>query len=103
MILISIQSWFSLFPKVYEDHRQIIAAFAHGSSYIGAQTRVQPVFTNFLNPDFSLHLQVNVVHNLLVCVELPDTIASHHDEIDFTCDLLNTYVWEGGDGLFFGG
>ena len=91
-----------MFSKVYEDHRHIVAAFAHGSSYVGAQTRVQPVFTNFLNTDFSLHLQVNIVHNLLVSVELPDTIASHHDKIQFTCDLLNTYVWEGCDGLLLG-
>jgi hypothetical protein len=101
MILISIQSWFSLFPKVYKDHRHIITAFAHGSSYVGAQTRVQPVFAYFLNSHLPLHLKINIVHNLLVSVELPNSIASHHNKINFTCDLLNANVWECCNCLFF--
>ena len=91
-----------MFPKVYQDHRHIIAAFTHGSSYVGAQTRIQPVFANFLDPHFSLHLKINIVHNLLIRVELPNPIAPHHDEINFASDLLNTDVWESCDCLFFG-
>ena len=87
-------------PEVDEDDAHVVATFALGPVDIWGQQGVQEAFDDFVELYFALHLDVDVVHDLLTRLGLPDAVAAHDCEVSLARDLVHFYVRQRGDRLF---
>ena len=79
-------------PKVNENDTHIVTSFAFSPINIRRQQSVQKTFCNLAKLYFSLHLDVNVVHNLLASFRLPNAITAHDGKIRLARDLVHLDV-----------
>ena len=75
-------------PKINQNDTHIVTSFTFGPINIRRQQGVQKTFGDLAELDFALHLDVNVVDNLLTGFRLPNAVAAHDGEICFTRDLV---------------
>jgi len=80
--------------EVDQDHWHVVTAFSHCARHVRAETSIKPIITNLINANFALHLHVDIVHYLLIRVEFPNTVASHHDEINLRVPGHRTHIRE---------
>lgn len=67
--------------EVYEYDTHIVAAFALSSIHIRGQQRIEKTLGDLAELDLALHLDVDVVNNLLTRFRLPDAVAAHDGEV----------------------
>ena len=73
------------FSKVNYYDTHVVAPFALSYIYVGGQEGVHETFTNFGQLHFALHLNVNIVNNLLTRFGFPNSIAPDNDKVSFVC------------------
>lgn len=78
--------------KVYDDDTHIVAAFTFSSVEVGRQQRIQKTLTDLGQLDFALHLDVNVVNDLLTRLGLPYTVTADDGKVRPTRHLMDLDV-----------
>ena len=79
-------------PKVNENDTHVVTSFSFGPVNIGRQQSIEKTFCNLTKLDFALHLDVNVVDNLLASFRLPNAIAAHDSKIRLARYLVHLDV-----------
>ena len=72
----------SSLSKVKDYDAHVVTPFAIRSRHIRREQCVHETFANFGDLYLPLHLNVNVVDDLLVCFCLPDSVAAHYYEVE---------------------
>ena len=79
-------------PKINENDTHVVTTFAFSPVDIRRQQSIEKTFCNLAKLDFALHLDINVVNNLLASFRLPDTIAAHDSKIRLASYLVHLDV-----------
>jgi len=81
----------------YDTH--IVAPFTLGTIDIGWQQCVEKTFSNLTQLHFTLHLDIDIVNNLLTSFSLPNAIASHNGKVSLASDLVHLDIRQRRDSL----
>lgn len=79
-------------PKVNDYYAHVVAPLPFSSVDVGRQQRVQQTLDDFRKLHFPLHLNVDVINDLLACFGFPDAITPHYQEVRFVRQLMDFYV-----------
>ena len=85
--------------KVYDNDTHVVAAFSLGSVEVGRQQRIQKALTDLGQLDLALHLDVNIVDNLLTRLGLPYTVAADDGKVSPTRQLVHLDIGKGRNSL----
>ena len=85
--------------EVYEYDAHVIATLSFGTIDVRGQQGVEEALSDLAELDFALHLDVDVINDLLTRLGLPNAVTTHDREVSLARDLVHFDVRQRCDRL----
>ena len=75
--------------EVYEYDAHVITAFSFGTVDVRGQQGVEEALSDLAELDLALHLDIDVVDDLLTRLGLPNAVTAHDRKVRLARDLVH--------------